>query len=140
MSTERSLRTVTLFTSALATPLSIGLTIASLAQRYHHWHHYYMATTSPTTWCFVYIPLAMTVFTSVVGLLHHRKHGRMPRPRYALLDLLALIMYLGVLLPCWIIGVGRLVQPGLGLLAGYTTAPMIINMYASHVQHSLLVC
>jgi hypothetical protein len=37
-------------------------------------------------------------------------------------------MYVGLLVPIWVVEIGRLREPGYGLLAGYATAPMIVNM------------
>jgi hypothetical protein len=53
------------------------------------------------------------------------------------LDGVASITYLGVLIPIWAVEVGELHLSGFGLLVGYCTAPMIVNMW---VQFPLLLC
>lgn len=126
MAHERALRVLTLLTSALATPLLIATTVISLQRerREYHWK----GARAVTTFCFAYIPLALSVLAAAISLRHHRKHGQMPGPRFALLDCFTGIVYLGILLPIWAVEVGRLSMPGYGLLAGYLTAPMIVNM------------
>jgi hypothetical protein len=119
---ERTLRLLTLFTSALATPFLIATTIVSLESRYWHDHR------DVTTFCFGYIPLAMTAVASTVSIIHQRRRGSPPGPRFTLLDGLAGITYLAILIPIWAVETGDLASPGYGLLAGYTTAPMIVNM------------
>jgi hypothetical protein len=81
-----------------------------------------------TAFCFGYIPLAMTAVASTVSVVHQRRRGTAPGPKFALLDGLASIIYLAILIPIWAVGVGDLGAPGYGLLAGYTTSPMIVNM------------
>jgi hypothetical protein len=119
MSQERNLRILTLLTTALATPLLIGSTVASLESHYW-WDH-----RKVSAFCFGYIPLAFTAAASVIGIT---RHGRMPRFSIALLDLVAAVTYVAVLIPIWVVEVPRSNQGGLGLLFGYTTAPMMINM------------
>jgi hypothetical protein len=118
MSQDRNLRILTLGTTALATPLLIGCTALSFET-----YSWYRRTI--TTFCFGYIPLAFTAAASVNGIT---RHGRMPRFSIALLDLVAAVTYVAVLIPIWAVEVPRLNQGGVGLLIGYTTAPMIINM------------
>jgi hypothetical protein len=118
MSQDRNLRILTLGTTALATPLLIGCTVLSFET-----HSWYRRTV--TTFCFGYIPLAFTAAASAHGIT---RHGRVPRFSIALLDLLAAVMYVAVLIPIWAVEVPRLNQGGVGLLIGYSTAPMIINM------------
>lgn len=124
MAYERALRGLTLITTAVAVPLLIATTVVSLKKDYDR----YWDSRHVTAFCFGYIPLAATTITSVASLIYHRKHGRMPGSRFILLDAFCFVAYLSILLPIWLIEIGRLVQPGWGLLAGYLTAPMIVNM------------
>jgi hypothetical protein len=118
MSHDRTLRVLTLFTTALATPLLIASTVVSL--QLHSWHRRRVSA-----FCFGYIPLALTAAVSVIGIA---RHGRTPRLSIALLDLAAAVTYVALLIPIWSVEVPRLNQGGVGLLIGYTTAPMIVNM------------
>jgi hypothetical protein len=122
MANERPLRILSLFTSALATPLLIATTIISFESQY--WY----ANRDVTAFCFGYIPLAMTAVASTLAMIHQRRHGSAPGPKFALLDGLAGITYLAILIPIWAVEIDHLRAPGYGLLAGYTTAPMIVNM------------
>lgn len=132
MAHVRPLRVLTLALSALATPLLIGVTVVSFDQfRYRYYWH---SSRQVTTWCFGFIPLALTAAASVISLIHYRKYGRMPNFKYTLIDLFAFVWYLALLIPIWATEIGKLNQPGWGLLAGYTTAPMIVNMYARNAQ------
>jgi hypothetical protein len=128
MDSVRTLRVLTLLTSALATPLLIAMTVVSFQP--NNGSHYYRYWRKPdfTTWCLGYIPLALTAGASVLSLIFHRKTGRLPNFKITLLDFFAALWYLGVLIPIWAIEVGHQRDAGMGLLAGYTTAPMIINM------------
>jgi hypothetical protein len=132
MAYERALRVLTLLTTALATPLLIACTIVSLEQSQSPW---YYRRRRATVFCFAFIPLALTAATSTIGLAYDRRHGRVPNFRYAVLDLAATIVYLGLLIPIWAVEIGALRAPGYGLLAGYTTGPMIVNMYGSDFSH-----
>jgi hypothetical protein len=118
MSHDRTLRVLTLFTTALATPLLIASTVVSL--QLYSWHRRRVSA-----FCFGYIPLALTAAVSVIGIA---RHGRTPRVSIALLDLAAAVTYVALLIPIWSVEVPRLNQGGVGLLIGYTTAPMIVNM------------
>jgi hypothetical protein len=118
MSQDRNLRILTLGTTALATPLLIGCTVLSF--KTYSWYR-----PTVTTFCFGYIPLAFTAAASVIGIT---RHGRIPRFSIALLDLVAAVTYMALLIPIWAVEVPRLNQGGVGLLIGYSTAPMIINM------------
>jgi hypothetical protein len=122
MSTERTLRILTLLTTALATPLLIGCTVASLQIRNGYWWN----RRHVSTFCFGYIPLVLTAIASIIGIA---RHGRMPRISIAFLDLIAAITYIALLICIWAIEVHQMNQGGLGLLIGYTTAPMIVNMF-----------
>lgn len=81
-----------------------------------------------TAWCFTFIPLALTAAASALSLMHYRRCGSKPGARFASIDLLALVAYVAILIPVWAVEIGKLEEPGFGLLAGYTTAPMIVNM------------
>lgn len=129
MGVERPLRVLMLLTTALATPLLIATTVVSIQREKRD--YYWSGERPVTAFCFGYIPLALTAFACVASLHHHRKHGSSPGARLALLDAFAGVGYLSILLPIWIVEIGRLAQPGFGLLVGYLTAPMIINMYVS---------
>jgi hypothetical protein len=118
MSHNRTLRIFTLLTTALATPLLIGCTVASLEG--DRWYR-----RSISVFCFGYIPLAFTAAASVLGIV---RHGRVPRLSMSLLDLAAAVTYVALLIPIWAIEVRQMNRGGLGLLIGYTTAPMIVNM------------
>jgi hypothetical protein len=118
MASDRTLRILTLLTSALATPLLIGCTVVSLHQSY--WHR-----RKVSAFCFAFIPLALTALASIFGL---RRDGKKPSLVVFTLDFVAAISYVALLIPIWAVEVGRLPQVGLGLLVGYTTAPMIMNM------------
>jgi hypothetical protein len=118
MSHDRTLRVLTLLTTALATPLLIGATVVSLQS--HSWYRRRVSA-----FCFGYIPLALTAAASVIGIA---RHGKKPRISIVLLDLAAAVTYIALLIPIWSIEVPRLNQGGAGLLIGYTTAPMIVNM------------
>ncbi|USP74807.1 uncharacterized protein yc1106_02081 [Curvularia clavata] len=119
---ERPLRVLTLLTTVLATPLLIATTVISLNS--YSWYYY----RSVTTFCFGYIPLALTALASSLSLVYQKKHGKAPEGRFFFVDGLATLGYLGVLIPIWGVEIGKLRAPGFGLLAGYTTAPMIVNI------------
>jgi hypothetical protein len=122
MSHDRSLRICTLLTTALATPLLIGCTVASLqADRSQYWRHH----RTVSAFCFGFIPLALTATASVIAIA---RHGRMPKLSVSLIDLAAALMYVALLIPIWAVEVSQMNKGGLGLLIGYTTAPMIVNM------------
>jgi hypothetical protein len=123
MSHDRTLRICTLLTTALATPLLIGCTVASLQREGYGYYYWHRRTIS--SFCFGYIPLALTAIASIIGIA---RHGRMPRMSVALLDLTAAVTYVALLICIWAIEVHQMNKGGLGLLIGYTTAPMIVNM------------
>jgi hypothetical protein len=122
MTQERPLRVLILLASALALPLLIAITVISVEDR--SWYN----NRDVTAFCFGYIPLAMTAVASTVSIVHQRRYSRMPGPKFALLDGLAGVTYLAILIPIWAVEVGELRESGYGLLTGYTTAPMIVNM------------
>jgi hypothetical protein len=118
MATDRNLRVLTLFTSALATPLLIGCTVVSLQGTW--WER-----RDVTAFCFAFIPLALTALASIFGL---RRDGKKPNLVVFTLDFVAAISYVALLIPIWVVEIRHLHKVGLGLLVGYTTAPMIVNM------------
>ncbi|KAI0616414.1 hypothetical protein TUN199_11595 [Pyrenophora tritici-repentis] len=122
VSNERFLRILTLSSSALATPFLIATSIVSTEG--HGWGYRREAT----AFCFGFIPLAMTAFASSVTLYYQRHHGRVPTAGFALLDGAAFCAYISVLIPIWVVEVNYLWSASLGMLAGYTTTPMILNM------------
>jgi hypothetical protein len=124
MSHDRSLRIFTLLTTALATPLLIGCTVASLHSETDR-YYYYSRPRTITTFCFGFIPLALTAGASVVGIA---KHGSKAKVILSIVDLAAAVSYVALLIPIWAIEVSKMNKGGLGLLIGYTTAPMIVNM------------
>ncbi|CAN9109433.1 unnamed protein product [Alternaria alternata] len=71
----------------------------------------------------------MTAVASAVSIIQQRRCGSVPGPKFTLLDGLAGITYLAILIPIWAVETGELGAPGYGLLTGYTTAPMIVNMF-----------
>jgi hypothetical protein len=82
-----------------------------------------------TAFCFAYIPLAITVVASSTNLQYIRKHGKGPRALYVtLLDLVSVLAYISVLIPCWTVEIKEFSTGGFGLLDGYATAPMVVNM------------
>ncbi|KNG46058.1 hypothetical protein DDE82_001907 [Stemphylium lycopersici] len=119
---ERPLRIATLFTSAFATPFLIASTILSLQSGY--WYR-----SDVTAFCFGYIPLFMTAVASSISLITQRRHSRLPGAQFSLLDGLAAVTYLSILISIWAAEVVRMGDGGEGLVAGYTTAPMIVNMF-----------
>jgi hypothetical protein len=124
MAHERALRILSLCLTGLATPLLIATTVISLEISFQSYYSY----RNVTTFCFGYVPLALTAFASAASLRFHRKNGRLPGARFALLDVFAVATYLGILIPIWTIELSALREPGLVLLATYLTAPMIVNM------------
>lgn len=124
MSLDRSLRYVTYLATAIATPLSIVATCVSLDHQIHRW-----ARRHATAFPFAFIPLAMTVVTSFLSLRYMKKYGKSPRELHLrALDLASAFGYLGMLIPCWVLEIQEFSAGGFGLLVGYTTAPLILNM------------
>jgi len=121
ISNERSLRILTLFTTALTMPFLIASTIVSI--NHDRWYR-----RNVTAFCFGYIPLAMTALASAVALYQQRRHGRLPGPKLVLLDGTAFFVYLSILIPIWVVEIDQLRNSSLGALVGYTTSPMIFNM------------
>ncbi|KAH7556146.1 hypothetical protein BM1_06672 [Bipolaris maydis] len=119
---ELPLRILTLLTSLLALPLLIATTVVSIHN--YSWYRYRPVT----AFCFGFIPLALTAFASTRSLVHQRRFGRMPQASFKAVDGVACIAYLSILTAIWAVEIGYLERPGFGLLAGYTTAPMILNI------------
>lgn len=125
VSLERPLRLLTYLTTAVAIPFSIAATVLSVEHSRSDWRNHRDAT----AFCFVFIPLAMTVVTSSLSLLYLKKHGKSPSALHIkVLDSVSAATYFAVLVPCWVVEIELFNAGGFGLLAGYTTAPMIINM------------
>lgn len=58
-----------------------------------------------------------------------KKHGKTPLAvRFAIVDLLAVFGYIGVMIPMWTLELDEYRDGRFGLLVGYVTAPMIVNM------------
>jgi hypothetical protein len=124
MSLERSLRLLTYLATAITVPLAIAATVVSLEHQRNRW-----ARRHVTAFCFVFIPLAITVIASSMNLQYTRKHGKRPCAlHFKILDLVSVLAYIGVLVPCWTVEISEFSAGGFGLLVGYTTAPMILNM------------
>lgn len=121
---DRPLRLLTCLTSAICVPLNIAATILSLEYQSRRW-----ARRGVTAYCFIFIPLAVTVASALLSLQYMKKHGKTPRALYfAALDLIAIIGYIGTLITCWALEIKEFNAVGFGLLTGYVTAPMIVNM------------
>ena len=124
MSLERSLRLLTYLATAITFPLGIAATVVSLQHQYTRW-----APRHVTAFCFVFIPLVLTVVASSISLQYMKKHGKKPRAlHFKVLDLVATLAYFAVLIPCWVLEIQEYSAGGFGLLTGYTTAGMIVNM------------
>ena len=128
ITTQRNLRLLTLFGTALAIPMLIGITI--IAENNAHWRSwgYYRRERSVTAFPFAFIPLVTSLVSGFISVMHHRKKGTLPSGLFGLFDVLAIASYIAILVPIWVIEVGKLHQVGHALLLGYTTAPMIVNM------------
>lgn len=121
---ERSLRLLTYLATAIALPLNIAATVISLAHLRYQWTRRHV-----TAFCFIFIPLAMTVAASSISLQYMKKHGKSPRVLHLrVLDLISALTYLSVMIPCWTVEIREFGNGGFGLLVGYVTAPMILNM------------
>jgi EamA domain-containing membrane protein RarD len=123
MSQDRSLRVLTLLTTATAFPLLIVATALSFEGR--NSGRAWWDRPKVTTFCFGYIPLFFTAVSAIIAI---KWHERTPILTVSLLDLAGAISYVALLIPIWAIDVGRMNKGGLGLLVGYTTAPLILNM------------
>lgn len=119
---DRPLRLFTCLATAICVPLNIAATVLSLNYQGRRW-----SSRAVTTYCFIFIPLAITVVSAVVSLLYMKKHGKTPRVLgIIILDLVAIIGYIGTLIPCWALEIREFNAGGFGLLTGYLTAPMIL--------------
>lgn len=71
----------------------------------------------------------MTAVASYRSLQYIKKHGEAPTSfHFKFLDLLSVLTYIGVLVPIWSFEIRRFNEGGFGILVGYTTVPMILNM------------
>ncbi|KAH6644626.1 hypothetical protein C7974DRAFT_408293 [Boeremia exigua] len=123
---ERPLRLLTYVATAITIPLNIATTILALEQRPYYWSR----RRHVSAFCFAFIPLAMTVAATSVSLRYMKTNGKSPRAlQFKVLDLVAAITYLAVLIPCWAVEPHKFEAVGFGVLIGYTTAPMIVNMF-----------
>lgn len=121
---EGGLRLLTCLTTAIALPLNITATIISMNHQRSRW-----ARRGVTTFCFIFIPLALTVFIASITLQYMKKHSKTPRALYfKALDFAAACAYFAVLVPCWALEIREFNAVGFGLLTGYVTAPLIVNM------------
>lgn len=124
MSLDRPLRYLTYLATAIAVPLNIAATALSLEYQHRRW-----APRGATAFCFAFIPLAMTAVTSFLSLQYRNKHGKSPREsHFKVFDAVSAMTYFGILVPCWALEIREFGAGGFGLLVGYTTAPMILNM------------
>ncbi|OSS48773.1 hypothetical protein B5807_06913 [Epicoccum nigrum] len=124
----RQLRLLTFLTTAIAVPLNIAATVLSLKHPQGGWWREPRRTV--TAYCFVFIPLALTCFAASTSLVYIKKHGKSPRSFHVrALDLGAICFYIAVMIPCWALEIRKFNSGGFGLLTGYLTAPMIINMF-----------
>lgn len=125
---ERPLRLLTYLTTAITIPLNIAATALSLEHERGR-DGWWRRRRHATAFCFVFIPLAMTVAASFISLRYMAKHRKSPRAlQFKVLDLTAVLTYIGVMIPCWAVEIREFSAPGFGLLVGYVTAPMIVNM------------
>ena len=126
-SLARHLRLFTLLTTAIAVPLNIAATVLSLKHPQGGWWRQPRRTV--TAYCFVFIPLALTCFAASTSLVYIKKHGKNPRSFHLrALDFSAICFYIAVMIPCWAVEIRKFNSGGFGLLTGYLTAPMIVNM------------
>ncbi|KAH7392390.1 hypothetical protein DE146DRAFT_758112 [Phaeosphaeria sp. MPI-PUGE-AT-0046c] len=124
MSQDRNLRVLTLLTTALAFPLLIVSTALSFEGR--NSGRAWWERPKVTSFCFGYIPLFFTTVAAIIAI----RYRKQPYIRTVfLLDFAGAVGYVAVLVPIWVIEVERMNKGGLGLLVGYTTAPMVLNMF-----------
>ena len=136
-SLERHLRLLTFLTTAIALPLNIAATVLSLKHPQRGWWH--GSRRVVTAYCFIYIPLALTCFAASTSLVYIRKHGKIPRGFHLrALDFMAICFYIAVMIPCWALEIWEFNTGGFGLLTGYLTAPMIVNMYVNRLVESYM--
>jgi hypothetical protein len=121
---DRPLRLLTCLTTAICFPLNIAATILSLEHQGRRW-----ARRHATAYCFIFIPLAVTLASALLSLQYMKKHGKTPRAlHFAVLDIIAIVGYIGTMIPCWALELQEFSAGGFGLLTGYVTAPMILSM------------
>ena len=121
---DHPLRLLSCLATAICAPLTIAATAISL--QFQHGRRWPRAVTA---FCFIYIPLAITVACAILNIQYMKKHGKTARKwHFTLLDAVAAAAYFSVLVPCWALEIREFNAGGFGLLAGYVTAPMILNM------------
>jgi len=124
LSLQRSLRLLTCLAAAITLPLGIAATVVSLQYQRHRW-----ARRDVTAYCFIFIPLTLTVIASSLSLHYMKHHGKRASAwHFKVFDLAATFAYFAVLVPCWALEIREFDAGGFGLLTGYTTAGMILNM------------
>ena len=134
-SLARHLRLFTFLTTAIAVPLNIAATVLSLKHPQGGWWRQPRRTV--TAYCFVFIPLALTCFAASISLVYIKKHGKNLRSFHLrVLDFSAICFYIAVMIPCWAVEIRKFNSGGFGLLTGYLTAPMIVNMYVDPLVES----
>jgi hypothetical protein len=126
---EHPFRRFALLATAIAVPLNLATTIVSVIHERDEYGYWIGSSRSVTTFCFVFVPLTMTVLASIASLRNMKKHSKvLTGLKLKLFDLVSMFTYLGVLIPIWVVEVQRMNRSGLGLLIGYTTAPLIVNL------------
>ena len=124
LSLQRSLRLLTYLATAITFPLGIVATVLSLKHQRSYWHGRHV-----TAYCFIFIPLTLTVVASSLSLQYMKKHCKRANAlHFKVLDLTATLAYFAVLVPCWALELREFSAVGFGLLTGYTTVGMILNM------------
>ncbi|KAF1922488.1 uncharacterized protein M421DRAFT_78121 [Didymella exigua CBS 183.55] len=122
---ERPLRLVTCLAAAICIPLNIAATVLSLEFQSRRWD-----PRVATAYCFIFIPLAVTFASATLSLHYMKKHGKTSRAwHFVVLDLVAATGYFGTMITCWALEIREYNDGWFGLLTGYLTAPMILNMF-----------
>lgn len=123
-SLDRPLRLLTCLATAICVPLNIAATALSLERQHQRW-----ARRHVTAFCFVYIPLVVTAISAILNLQYMKRRGKTPSAVYfTVLDVVAAAGYFSTLVPCWALEIREFNAGGFGLLTGYVTAPMILNL------------
>jgi hypothetical protein len=121
---DRTLRLLTCLATAICVPLDIAATVLSMKFQSYRW-----ARRGVTAYCFIFIPLAITVVSAILSLRYMKKHGKTPRGLdITVLDLAAICGYIGTMITCWVLEISEYNDGGFGLLTGYLTAAMMVSM------------
>jgi hypothetical protein len=123
MSQDRNIRVLTLLTTAIAFPLLIVATALSFEGR--NSGRAWWERPKATAFCFGYIPLFFTALAAIIAI---KQHKRSPILAISLLDFANAIGYMALLIRIWAIEMEMMSKGGLGLLVGFTTGPMLLNM------------